>query len=169
MGEVLIGEEWCYTPHSKASPTKTMKGRIFDCASKEEQKIFATETNRQMENNRAIHTPTHTNHKKNTQTHAAGLTWKRSQKGKSFWSIYHIPSVFFNELVERDRGLRMILMVSLFFPHSNTKHMRSPHAHRTKHTPALWATWSPLASLRCAPKVLSGLKRSRESSLPTVR
>lgn len=114
------------------------------------------------------HLHTHTNHK-NTQTHAAGLTWKCSQKGKSFWSIYHIPSVFFNELVERDRGLRMILMVPLFFPHPNTKHMRSPHAHRTKHTPSLWATWSPLASLRCAPKVLSGLKRSRESSLSTVR
>lgn len=35
---------------------------------------------------------------------------------QTFLSIYHIPSVFFNELVERERGLRMILMVRPFIP-----------------------------------------------------
>lgn len=88
IGEVLIGEEWCYTPHSKASPTKTMKGRIFDCASKEEQKKFATETNRQMENNRAIHTPTHTNHKKHTNT-CSRINMETQPKGKKF--LVYLP------------------------------------------------------------------------------
>lgn len=33
-------------------------------------------------------------------------------------SIYHNPSVFFSELVERDLGLRMILMFSRSRPHT---------------------------------------------------
>lgn len=48
--------------------------------------------------------------------------------------------MFFNELVERDRGLRMILMVWLVFPHP--QHMYTSHTHIHTHT--LWATWSPL-------------------------
>lgn len=42
--------------------------------------------------------------------------------GQSSPSIYHIPSVFFNELVERERGLRMMLMVGLFLPRYICKH-----------------------------------------------
>lgn len=53
--------------------------------------------------------------------------------GQSSQSIYHIPSVFFSELVERDRGLRMILMVWLFLPHPHTLHLQT-HTHNTTHT-----------------------------------
>lgn len=52
---------------------------------------------------------------------ADGKQQSKTQQSSS--SIYHIPSVFFNELVERDRGLRMILMVWLFLPHPHALHV----------------------------------------------
>lgn len=65
---------------------------------------------------------------------------------KSSLSIYHIPSVFFKELVERDRGLRMILMVWLVRPQPHTLHPQT-RTHKPPHTHTLlWATWSPLTS-----------------------
>lgn len=42
--------------------------------------------------------------------------------------------MFFNELVERDRGLRMILMVWLLLPHPRERHVCSPHTHEASHS-----------------------------------
>lgn len=60
---------------------------------------FPRATNRRMENNGAKHT-----HNNNSTIH----------EDKVVPSVYRIPSVFFSELVERDRGLRMMLMVRLY-------------------------------------------------------
>lgn len=79
-----------------------------------------------MENNRATHTHTvsHTN------KHRVGLTSKCWKWAKGSPSIYHIPSEFFKELVERERGFRMILMA---FPSTST-HITSANKHTWGHT-----------------------------------
>lgn len=98
-------------------------------------KVFHRAINRQMENNRATHARTQDR-----------INTKMLPTGQSCLTIYHIPSVFFNELVERDRGLRMILMVWLFLPHSCTLHLQAcTHEVTHTHTP-FRATWSPLTT-----------------------
>lgn len=66
---------------------------------------------------------------------------------KSSLSIYHIPSVFFKELVERDRGFRMILMAGLFLPHPRTLHLQTcPHKVSRTLTNPLLSHLDPLNS-----------------------
>lgn len=60
-----------------------------------------------------------------THTNRVGLTSKCWKWAKGSPSIYHIPSEFFKELVERDRGFRMILMAWLFLPHPHTSHLQT--------------------------------------------
>lgn len=60
---------------------------------------------------------------RDTHTHNRNKVVSQPEREGSM-SIYHMPSVFFSELVERDRGLRMILIVCLLVPHP---HALNPH------------------------------------------
>lgn len=128
------------------SQTKSAANRDLGWSWWRKAKVFQKAINRQMENNRATHTHTHTHSR---------INMKVLQTGQSSPSIYHTPSVFFKELVERDRGLRMILMAWLFLPHPHTLHLHT-RSHAYTHTPPSGPPGALWPALRCALKWSSG-------------
>ena len=132
------GEGWELKTQKKGQRTNTQTERK-DLAGEAEENYFREQ---QTDGWRTIERHTH----KHTSTHTTGLSWKWCQWDKVLPSIYHIPSVFFSELVERDRGLRMILMVQLSLP-SHTHHTcKHTHIKPRTHTPPSAVVW-PRSSL----------------------
>lgn len=89
MGEVLIGEEWCYTPHSKASLTKKWKeGFLTVPARKSKKYLRQKQTGRWRTIEQYTHLHTHTNHKKHTNT-CSRINVEMQPKGKKF--LVYLP------------------------------------------------------------------------------